>query len=149
LGQYFCGRKLVQQPIRDTATVKFRRSGSSSTGASSSSLLPGWATNARAMGVFADDVSTLGEVARTMGSTTDALSPGMVRKTEQSGMPNQTTRFPQRQQKLQGSGASSGIARRRFLLMDRGVVKVRQGQGVRLCPMTKQSLMWRKVQRRW
>jgi hypothetical protein len=38
-GQYFCGRKLVQQPIQGTTTVKFRRSGSSSRGASSDALL--------------------------------------------------------------------------------------------------------------
>jgi hypothetical protein len=49
-GQYFCGRKLIQQPIQDTAMTKFRKSGSSSTRASSSALLPDRATNAWAMG---------------------------------------------------------------------------------------------------
>jgi hypothetical protein len=45
-GQYFCDRKLIQQPIQGTATVKFRRSGSSSTEASSGTLLPDRNTNA-------------------------------------------------------------------------------------------------------
>jgi hypothetical protein len=59
LGQYFCERKLVHQPTQDTVVVKVRRSGSSSTEASSDALLPDWATNAWAMGTFGDDVSVL------------------------------------------------------------------------------------------
>jgi hypothetical protein len=45
-GQYFYGTKLVQQPIQDVAAIKFRRSGLSSTGASSGVLLFDRATNA-------------------------------------------------------------------------------------------------------
>jgi hypothetical protein len=81
-GQYFCGRKLVQQPIQDTAMTKFRRSGSSSTGVSSDVLLLDWATNAWAVEASADDVSalsTLGRVVGSMDSATNALPPKMVR----------------------------------------------------------------------
>jgi hypothetical protein len=38
-GQYFCGKKLVQQPIQDTVVTKFRRLGSSSIGASSDTFV--------------------------------------------------------------------------------------------------------------
>jgi hypothetical protein len=44
--RYFCGRKLIQQPIQGTTMAKFRRSGSSLTGVSSGTLLPNWAINA-------------------------------------------------------------------------------------------------------
>jgi hypothetical protein len=57
---------------------KFRRSGSSSQGLSSGTLLPSRAANARAVGASVDDVSTLGRVVQTMGSITDTLSPRMV-----------------------------------------------------------------------
>jgi hypothetical protein len=81
-GKYFCARKLVQQPIQDTVTTKFKRSGSSSTGASFDTLLLDRATNVWAVGPFSDDVSalsTLGGVVRPMDSTTDAHLPGMIR----------------------------------------------------------------------
>jgi hypothetical protein len=81
-GQYFYDRKLVQQPIQDTVATKFRRSGSSSTGASSDALLLNWAANVWAVGTSVDDVSILsilGGVVWTVGSTIDALPPGMVR----------------------------------------------------------------------
>jgi hypothetical protein len=47
-----------------------------------STLLPSHATNAWTMGTSANDVSTLsslGGVVRTLGATTDALPPRMVR----------------------------------------------------------------------
>jgi hypothetical protein len=44
-GQYYCGRKIVQQPIQGTIAVKFRRSGSSSIRALSDALLLDRATN--------------------------------------------------------------------------------------------------------
>jgi hypothetical protein len=80
--QYFCNRKLVQQPIQDAAATKFRRAGSSSTRASSDALLLDWATNAWVVGASADDVftlSTLDKVVRSMDSATNALPPVMVR----------------------------------------------------------------------
>jgi hypothetical protein len=58
-GPYFCGRKLVWQPIQDTAATKFRRLGSSSIGASYDTLLSDRATNACVVGASADDVSAL------------------------------------------------------------------------------------------
>jgi hypothetical protein len=81
-GQYFCGRKLIQLIIQDTATAKFRRSGSSSIRASFGALLPNWAINAWAVEASTDDVSplsTLGGLVRSVDSATDALSPRMVR----------------------------------------------------------------------
>jgi hypothetical protein len=81
LGQYFYGTKLIWQPIQDTAATKFKRSGSSSTGASYDALLPDRATNAWAVGISADDVSalsTLGVVVRSMDSAANALPPGIV-----------------------------------------------------------------------
>jgi hypothetical protein len=80
-GQYFYSRKPVQPTIQDNAAVKFRRSGSSSAGASFGVLLPNRATNAWAVGALTDDASALsilGGVVRTMGSATDALSYRMV-----------------------------------------------------------------------
>jgi Zn-dependent M28 family amino/carboxypeptidase len=74
--------ELIQQVIPDSTVVKFRRSGSSSVGLPSNTLLPSWATNAWAVGASADDVSTLFTLGRTVwivGSITDALSPGMVK----------------------------------------------------------------------
>jgi hypothetical protein len=68
--------------ISDSTVAKFRRPGLSSVRLLSGALLPGQATNAWAVGTSADDVptlSTLGRVVRTMGSTADALPPGMVR----------------------------------------------------------------------
>jgi hypothetical protein len=81
-GQYFCGRKLIQPIIQDTATAKFRRSGSSSIRASFGALLPNWAINAWAVEASTDDVSplsTLGGLVQSVDSATDALSPRMVR----------------------------------------------------------------------
>jgi hypothetical protein len=81
-GQYFCGRKFIWRPIYDTATTKFRRFRSLSTGASFGALLLSRATNAWAVGAFADDVSTLStlsRVVRPMDTATDALPPWMVR----------------------------------------------------------------------
>jgi hypothetical protein len=45
-GQHLYSRELVWQAIQDSTTVKFRRSGSSSTELSSGSSLPNQATNA-------------------------------------------------------------------------------------------------------
>jgi hypothetical protein len=59
--------------------AKFRRLGSPSAGLPSDTVLLGRATNAWAIGASADDVSTLGGMVRSMGSTTDALLAGMVR----------------------------------------------------------------------
>jgi hypothetical protein len=62
--------------------TKFRSSGLSLTGALSGALLPDQATNAWVMGASTDDVpvlSSLGWVVRAMDTTTDALSPRMVR----------------------------------------------------------------------
>jgi hypothetical protein len=80
--QYFCGRKFIQPKIQDITVLKFRRPGSSLTGASSNTLFPNRADNAWAVGASTDDVSTLstlGEMVWTMGSTVDALSPRMIR----------------------------------------------------------------------
>jgi hypothetical protein len=82
LGQYICSRELIQEAIQDATMVEFRRLGSSLAGLSFGALLPGWVTNAWAIGGSTDGVSalsTLGGVVRSMSSTTDALSPGMVR----------------------------------------------------------------------
>jgi hypothetical protein len=68
--------------ISDPTAAKFRRSGLSSARLSSDTLFLGRATNAWAVGTSVDDVSalsSLGGVVGTMGSVTDALSPGMVR----------------------------------------------------------------------
>jgi hypothetical protein len=81
-GQQLCSRELIRQTISDTTAPIVRRSGSSSAKVSSDALLLGRATNAWAMGASTDDVptlSSLGGVARTMDSTTDALPPRMVR----------------------------------------------------------------------
>jgi hypothetical protein len=62
--------------------MKFRRSEWPSVGLPSSTLLPDWTTNAWVVGASTNDVfalSTLGEVVWTVGSTADALPPGMVR----------------------------------------------------------------------
>jgi hypothetical protein len=62
--------------------TKFKTSKSSSTGASSGVLLPDRAANAWAMGASVDDVpilSSLGRVVWVINTTTDALSPRMVR----------------------------------------------------------------------
>jgi hypothetical protein len=62
--------------------VEFRRLGPRSKGISFVALLPDRATNVRTVGASTDDVSilsTLGRVVWTLGSTTDALPPGMVR----------------------------------------------------------------------
>jgi hypothetical protein len=80
-GQYLCSREFIQQAIQDTITVEFRRLGSSSKGVSINALLPR-ATNAWAVGAYADDVSalfTIGRVVWTLGSIVNALSLGMVR----------------------------------------------------------------------
>jgi hypothetical protein len=66
--------------ISDSATVKFRRSGSSSARLSSDALLLNQTTNSRAVGTSADDVPTLSTLCRvvwTMGSAADALPLGM------------------------------------------------------------------------
>jgi hypothetical protein len=81
-GKYFYGSKLVRQPIQVTAMTKFRSLESSSIGVSSGILLLDRATNAWAMGASTDDVpalSSLDRVVRAMDTTTDALSPRMVR----------------------------------------------------------------------
>jgi hypothetical protein len=65
--------------ISDSTAMKFRGSVSSSAKLSSNVLLPGRAINAWVVGVSTDDVSTLGRVVQTMGSTANALPPGMVR----------------------------------------------------------------------
>jgi hypothetical protein len=68
--------------ILDPKVAKFKRSRSSSPRLSSDALLSGQATNAWAMGTSVDDVSTLsslGGVVRSMGATTNALPPRMVR----------------------------------------------------------------------
>jgi hypothetical protein len=81
-GQHIYSQELIRQMISDSATVMFRRSGTSSARLPSGALLPGRATNAWAVGTSTDDVpalSTFGGVVRTMGSTADALPPGMVR----------------------------------------------------------------------
>jgi hypothetical protein len=49
------------------------------------------------------------------------------RKTESSGMPNQTIRFPQREQRLLVSSASTGYGSRDLLLRLLGVVKTSEG----------------------
>jgi hypothetical protein len=80
--QYFYGRKPIQQSIQNTVVTKFRRSGSSSTGASSDALLLNRATNAWVVGASADDVFslfTLDGVVRSMDSVANALPPEMVR----------------------------------------------------------------------
>jgi hypothetical protein len=80
--QYFCNWELVRQAIQDSATVQFRRLGSSSTRLSFDTLLHDRATNAWVVGASTDDVSTLssmGGMVWTMGSTTDALPSGIVR----------------------------------------------------------------------
>jgi hypothetical protein len=43
------------------------------------------------------------------------------------------------------SSTSSGCPKPYLLLMDQGAIKIRQGQGVRLWPMMKRSIAWRKV----
>jgi hypothetical protein len=81
-GHYFCGRKLVQQTIQDTAVTKFRRLRLSSIGASSGALLLDRSTNAWTVGPSVDDVSSLstfGGVVRSMDSTANALPPRIVR----------------------------------------------------------------------
>jgi hypothetical protein len=68
--------------ISDSAVPKFRRSRSPSARVSSSAILPGWATNAWAMGASVDDaptLSSLGGVVWTTDIATDALPPMMVR----------------------------------------------------------------------
>jgi hypothetical protein len=74
--------------ILDSIVTKFKRPGSSSVKLSSDVLLPGWATNAGAVGASTDDVSTLsslGRVVRTMGATADALPLGWSGPTEGFG----------------------------------------------------------------
>jgi hypothetical protein len=81
-GQDIDSRELTRQMILDSATVKFRRPASSSIRLSYDALLFSWATNAWAVGISTNDVpalSTWGRVVQTMGSTTDALPPEMVR----------------------------------------------------------------------
>jgi hypothetical protein len=99
-GQYFYCRKLIQQPIQDTAVTKFRRLGSSSIGASSSALLPNQATNAWAMGASANDVSalsTLDKVVRSVDSASNAFSPRVTRTSWRFWL----QRLPRRRQPLQ------------------------------------------------
>jgi hypothetical protein len=82
LGQYSCSRQFVQQAIQNSVVTEFKRLGSSVEGISTDALLPGWATNVGTVGASVDDVSTLsllGRVLSTLGSATNALSPGMVR----------------------------------------------------------------------
>jgi hypothetical protein len=62
--------------ISDSAVSKFRVSELSSARLSSGALLLDRATNAWAVRISVDDVSTLGGVVRIMGSTADALPPG-------------------------------------------------------------------------
>jgi hypothetical protein len=68
--------------ISNSATPKFRSSGSSSARVSSGTLLHSRATNAWAIGASSDDVPTLssvGGVVQTMDTATNALPPRMVR----------------------------------------------------------------------
>jgi hypothetical protein len=68
--------------ISDPTAVKFRRSESSLARLSYGALLPSQATNTWAVGTSVDDISamsSLGGVVQTMGSTANALPPGMVR----------------------------------------------------------------------
>jgi hypothetical protein len=60
-------------------------------------------------------------------------------KTGQSEMQNWTIKFPQRQQLLQDDSTGSGCPRMDLLLMDQEASRERQGRGVRLRPMMKQS----------
>jgi hypothetical protein len=70
------------------------------------------------------------------------------RKTGQSGMPNRTIWFPRRQRQPLVNITNSGCPKPYLLLMDQGAIKIKQGRGVRLQPMMKQSIARRKVQRR-
>jgi hypothetical protein len=54
----------------------------------------------------------------------------------------------QRQQQPLVSTTSSGFSKPYLLLMDQGAIKIKYGRGARLRPMMKQSITWRKVQRR-
>jgi hypothetical protein len=81
-GQHICSWELIRQAISNPTIAKFRRLGSLSPRLSSGALLSDRATNAWVVGTSADDVSTLsslGGVVRSMGATTDALPPEMVR----------------------------------------------------------------------
>jgi hypothetical protein len=62
-------------------------------------------------------------------------------------MLNWIIRFPQRQQKLQGSHTSNQCEDWR-MLGDRRAIKIKQGRGMGLQPMTKRSTTQRKAQRR-
>jgi hypothetical protein len=67
--------------ISESIALKFRRLRLLSARLSSSFLLPSQATNAQTMGASADDVpalSSLCGVVWSMGTTIDALPPGMV-----------------------------------------------------------------------
>jgi hypothetical protein len=56
---------------------------------------------------------------------TGRIGESQGRKTRQSGMSNWTIQFPQRQQQLLVSGASSGCPRTGLLLMNQGAARVR------------------------
>jgi hypothetical protein len=81
-GQHIYSWELVWQAISDPTIATFRRTGASPPRLSFSASLSSRVTNAWAVGASADDVptlSSLGGVVRSMGATTDALPPGMVR----------------------------------------------------------------------
>jgi hypothetical protein len=80
-GKYLYSRELIQQAIQDTATVKFRRVGPSSKGVLSGALLSGWVTNVGTVGAsnHVSALFALGRVVWALYSTSNALSPGMVR----------------------------------------------------------------------
>jgi hypothetical protein len=80
--QQICSHELIRKAISDLTTTKFRRSGVSPPRLSFDASLSGRATNAWVVGASTDDVptlSSLGGVVRSMGATTSALPPGMVR----------------------------------------------------------------------
>jgi hypothetical protein len=80
--QQLYSRELIRQTISDSTAPKYRSSGSSLARVSSGTLLLGRATNAWAVGAFADDVptlSSLGRVVRTIDTATNALPPRMIR----------------------------------------------------------------------
>jgi hypothetical protein len=79
LDQQFCNRELIRQATHDSTAVKFRRLGSSSVRLSSDALISGQAANTKAMGAFADDVSTLPTLDRlvwTVGPPPMHFHPG-------------------------------------------------------------------------
>jgi hypothetical protein len=66
------------------------------------------------------------------------------RKPRQPRIPNRTIRFPRRHQQPLVSSTGSGFVSPNLLLMVQGAVRVRQGRGMKLPPMTKWSTAQKK-----